>query len=66
MGRELRRVPPNWEHPTKGPDCRYGREGDYQPMFDEHIDDAFSKWLEDFDRIRGRWRGCREPSQYRL
>ena len=52
MGRELRLVPPNWEHPRKGRNPEYGREGDYQPMFDENIDDAMNSWLENFDRIR--------------
>jgi len=49
MGREIRRVPPNWDHPvTKdkyGRDCR-------QPMHDETFDERFAKWLADFDRIR--------------
>ena len=45
MGREIRRVPQNWDHPKN-------EYGNYKPMYDEHFDDAFNKWLEDFDRIR--------------
>lgn len=48
MGREIRMVPPNWDHPevklngTVGP----------QPMFDKSYQDACADWLADFDRIR--------------
>jgi hypothetical protein len=48
MSREIRRVPPNWEHPTIQ---EYGKPRD-QPMFDENFDDAFARWLNDFARIR--------------
>ena len=33
MGREIRRVPPGWEHPTD-------KLGNYQPMFDHTIEHA--------------------------
>ena len=33
MGREIRKVPPNWEHPKKA-------DGTYHPMYDEYFDDA--------------------------
>lgn len=49
MGREVRKVPPNWEHPQTE---RHGQT-DLQPMFNRHIDDAMKEWLSDFDRIRG-------------
>lgn len=40
MGREVRRVPANWEHP-KNP------YGEYQPMFDDSFQGAAKKWLEE-------------------
>lgn len=40
MGREVRRVPPNW--PSKVD----------HPMHDQRFDEAFAEWLQDFDRIR--------------
>jgi hypothetical protein len=45
VGREIRRVPPNWQHPKDD-------RGQYLPMHDEHFADRFAKWLADFDRIR--------------
>lgn len=44
MGREIRRVVPNWEHPKRefiGP-----REDDYQPMYDRCWEDAFEEFLD--------------------
>lgn len=43
MGRQIRRVPANWEHPKRD-DGR--RPGDYQPKYDESISEAASEWLE--------------------
>ena len=37
MGREVRRVPPNWEHPKND-------GGNYAPLFDETFDDAMQEW----------------------
>ncbi len=54
MGREIRMVPPNWSHPKLDPNGSnnpYRHEG-FQPMHDEHYDDALTSWLADFDRIR--------------
>lgn len=48
MGREVRKVPANWNHPKID---RHGRT-DFQPMHDEHFDAKFAEWLADFDRIR--------------
>lgn len=39
MGRELRKVPANWEHPKKD-------DGDYQPMFNEYYGDVLNEWIE--------------------
>jgi len=49
MGREIRMVPPNWEHPTKLD--RLGRTQDVQ-MYDRTFEDSFAEWLSDFDRVR--------------
>lgn len=38
MGREIRRVPPNWEHPQN--------DKGYIPMYDEDIETAGRKWLD--------------------
>lgn len=48
MGREVRMVPPNWEHPKID---RHGRVDD-QPMYDQDFGEKFAEWLADFDRIR--------------
>lgn len=42
MGREIRKVPANWEHPRVD---RHGRN-DYQPMYDEYYLDALNKWWD--------------------
>jgi len=39
MGRELRRVPANWEHPKND-------KGFYQPMYDEFYGDAINEWIK--------------------
>jgi hypothetical protein len=49
MGRQIRRVPPNWNHPVTKDD--YGRMR-LQPMFDERFEEAEAEWLANFDRIR--------------
>lgn len=48
MGRELRMVPPNWEHPkyTEDDAPNYKRVGQYKPMFDEQYTPALNEWLE--------------------
>jgi hypothetical protein len=49
MGREIRKVPANWQHPVVGDD--YGRLRK-KPMFDRQYEVACTEWLADFDRIR--------------
>ena len=44
MGRELRRVPPNWEHPIV--ERPYGES--YQPMYDRTFAEAAKEWKEGF------------------
>jgi hypothetical protein len=39
MGRELRMVPPNWDHPIN-------EHGSRQPMFDRSYEDARQEWLD--------------------
>lgn len=50
MGREIRRVPANWQHPMT--DRRDGRGERKQPMYKGRFDKRFAEWLADFDRIR--------------
>ena len=38
MGRELRKVPANWEHPKQD-------NGQYQPMFNTYYGDAINQWI---------------------
>jgi hypothetical protein len=45
MGREIRRVPPNWKHPMKKDD--YGRD-QLRPMYDETFEQAVAEWKEGF------------------
>ena len=40
MGKEIRRVPPNWEHPRR-------RDGNYQPMFDQVYAERAREWLDE-------------------
>lgn len=42
MGREIRRVPPNWQHPQSE------RHGGLQPMHDETFEHAAAEWKKDF------------------
>lgn len=58
MGREIRRVPPNWEHPRKKCEhspwkggCDEAKEHDgmcYQPMYDRTYDEAAKDWKDAF------------------
>lgn len=40
MGREIRRVPKGWQHPTN-------REGYYQPLYDMEYEAAARQWFKD-------------------
>ena len=62
MGREIRRVPPNWEHPRYTKDnARYQNwVGNYIGMHDDDYDSAAQEWLEQFDL----WRAGKHPSQH--
>lgn len=39
MGREVRRVPKDWEHPKN-------RHGNYQPMYDRDFETAAEEWMK--------------------
>ena len=50
MGREIRRVPPNWEHPKVSHYDTTGRKrGDYQPMYDEPFAPAMREWFKKWE-----------------
>lgn len=51
MGREIRRVPANWEHPkTEVPDHRSQRMVErYQPMFDRPFAPAMREWYANWE-----------------
>lgn len=49
MGREIRRVPANWQHPVTRD--HLGRDR-LQPMHWRTFEQACAEWLADFDRIR--------------
>ena len=51
IGRELRKVPANWEHPK-------GDDGRYQPMREEFYGDALNEWL----RNHNEWEGGTHPN----
>lgn len=57
MGREIRMVPPNWDHPKVM--RQNGREG-YQPMFDDRFENAAKEWKEGF----AKWEAGERPSYY--
>lgn len=52
MGREIRQVPPHWEHPAVKAENDPYRHGGYQPMHNQQFTERWSEWLSDFDRIR--------------
>ncbi len=52
MGREIRRVPPNWEHPKD-------EKGNYRSMHEEYYETALNKWLENHHK----WMNNTHPDQ---
>jgi hypothetical protein len=50
MGREIRMVPPNWQHPTKmvirWKDGRLQHVEEKQSMYDRRYDDAIEEWVK--------------------
>ena len=55
MGREIRRVPPDWQHPKAE-----GSRGGDQPMHDQTFEDAAREWKEEF----AKWEAGERPSYY--
>ena len=58
MGREVRRVPPNWQHPTCENE-RNGRVGP-QPMYDQTYAEASKEWREGL----AKWDAGERPSYF--
>lgn len=52
MGREIRRVPPDWKHP-------FNEYGDYKPLFDDDYDTELTEWIEG----RRKWRAGEDPAR---
>lgn len=61
MGREIRRVPPNWEHPRYTKDnARNQRDiGEYMSMYDKTYEEARREWLDGFEL----WQAGKHPEQ---
>lgn len=69
MGREIRMVPPNWEHPRRecphspwAGGCEEAKEHGglcYQPMYDNDFDTALSEWLVGYNL----WKEHKHPDQ---
>jgi hypothetical protein len=51
MGREIRRVPVNWEHPKRQvPDWQTQRMVDsYHPLYDQDAETAWVEWMKEFE-----------------
>lgn len=63
MGREIRRVPPDWEHPTyTGNEWPRQIAGSHRPIKDEYFVTAGEAWLE---RVR-RWEAGEDPDRATL
>jgi len=52
MGREIRRVPSDWQHPKDV-------VGHYIPMLDTTFDEAFHEWAEEYEL----WKAGNHPDQ---
>jgi hypothetical protein len=52
MGREIRRVPKDWQHPKK-------EDGSYHPMFDDNFDESLKTWLQEYEL----WKSGEHPDQ---
>lgn len=58
MGREIRRVPANWEHPKT--ERYFGQESSYQPMYDQTFESASQEWCEAF----AKWQSGERPEYF--
>ena len=52
MGREVRKVPPHWEHPKRG-------SGRYHPLFDQSYEMRIEEWITE----RALWKRGEHPDQ---
>ncbi len=69
MGREIRRVPANWEHPKRkcphspwNGGCDESKKNGglcYHPMFDEDFDIALKEWVDGYEL----WKKGEHPDQ---
>jgi hypothetical protein len=61
MGREVRRVPSDWEHPkyTKDNAIRESWIGEYKPLYDQDYESAAEEWTVNFNM----WQEGKHPSQ---
>lgn len=59
MGREIRMVPPNYEHPKV---MRSFGNIEFQPMFDQTFESAAEEWKEGF----AKWQAGERPDYYTL
>lgn len=76
MGREIRRVPPDWVHPvyTEEEVWDYRRIGKPKPLNDESFEEACEKWIagfyqwqakthEEYDPEWQYWEHCKTPDR---
>lgn len=61
MGREIRRVPADWEHPKYTEETANSRSSvrSYRPLYDNDFQSAADDWLVELDQ----WRAGEHPSQ---
>jgi hypothetical protein len=52
MGREIRMVPPNWQHPRND-------DGSFIAMLDQDMESALDAWIEEYDL----WKKGEHPDQ---
>ena len=58
MGREIRMVPPNWEHPK-------GSNDGYQSLYDEDFESAVAEWKYNYCKWEnGDHPDCKEDCEY--
>ena len=62
MGREIRKVPPNWQHPVKETYDPFRRETVQrkQPMYDRTFDDAAAEWKSEL----AKWEAGERPDYF--
>lgn len=51
MGRELRRVPPTWQHPKRTTwHPTFGEREEFQPLYDQSFEEVFDEWHTDLHK----------------